>query len=200
MALEIGHELEPEQILSTIKNIENSSNELVKKVLAEETTYEKECKKLETYAEEEFYQRRDELVDALNRYEFKGLVHEEQKRLLEYKLLHKELKILEKKKIKKKAATFSLVPGTGGLTFLAYMFDPILAVGVGLASIYIGCILGYIVGDGISKINKREPLNESIALRTYHKLLNKSKDADSFMKDLPFLKENYMPLLNKGHY
>lgn len=79
MDLEAEYGLKLEQIRTTIKNIKSSPNELVKKVLAEETTFEEECRRLETCTKEEFYHRRDELIEALNHYDFNKTINEDEK-------------------------------------------------------------------------------------------------------------------------
>lgn len=187
MTLKIGYDLNLKQIQSTINNIENSSNELVKKILAEETKYKTECKKLENYAKEEFYQKRDELVDALNQYNFGKIVSKEQKMMLDYKLFHKELNALKKKKMKWRTL-WGTLPGAGGLTYLVSTFDPLLAV---FTATFIGisCLVASIGAEiEISELNEQPP-KEYITMEPYYALRKKSEDADKFMHDFQFLKE-----------
>lgn len=188
MPLEIGHNLDPEQIKRTISNIENSSNELVKKVLAEETTYKREHEKLKTYGEKEFYQRRNELIDALNHYTFNETISEKKKNILNYKLFHRELEDLKKEKRGLKAMAWGGVPSATGLTYLLFTIDPILA---GVLGVFIGIAgIGASIAGAVdtNDLNKKAP-EGFVVLRMYYDLRSKSKNADKFMKDFEILKD-----------
>lgn len=194
MTLKIGYRLSPEEIQTTIANIEHSSNDLVKKVLAEETTFRKECKKLEDYAKKEFYQKRDELVEALNHYNFFGIIGGDKKKMLDYEVFHLELKKLKKKKTKLKITAWSGLPGATGLTYLAFIVDPFL---LGPMTAILGCMGGVIASTvGAAKTYDLNSILPSgfIVLKTYYDLKAKSKDADKFMQDYQILKEKYLPL------
>lgn len=188
--------LEPEQIQTTITNIRNSPNELVKKVLAEETTYKRECENLKNYNEEEFYQRRDELVDALNHYTFNDINEDEKK--LDYELFHKERKKL-KQKIKKwkrigiGGLLGGLPGGVGAFITGCALCEPI--------TLLIGCIAMILSPIALKPLDKAEelekiarlekiPPKKFLAMKTYYILKDKSAEADRFMEDIQLFKKH----------
>ena len=179
-----------------IKNVRTSSNDLVKRVLAEETTYRKESKKLMTCGEKEFYLQRDKLVDALNLYEHWEIgppITETDKENLDYKLLHSELKEFKKKKLRLNLTSTGLSLGTVGLVAL---------YGIGMAAgsviVALPAFLGWVGGLSGSLIAFMERgclsetfLSSHLALRSYIDILKKSKKADEFTHDIPSLEEMY---------
>lgn len=195
MALKIGNDLKPEQIQTTIDNIRNSSNNLVKKILAEETTYKEECENLKTYDKEEFYQKRDKLVDALNHYTFNDNISEDEKNKLNYELFHKELKKL-KQKIKKRerirvGGVLGGLPGLGAYITGFALGEPI-TVFIGLAFMVLSPIALGLSGRA-DKLEKNPP-KKFLAMKTYYKLINKSRASDTFMEDLHGLAKNFESL------
>jgi len=196
MKLKVAYKLEPKQVQKTVKNIENSLSDLIKKVMAEETTFQKECKKLETCSQEGFPQKRDEIINALNQYEFYENISEDSRKLLDYDLFHTELKELKGKKFKYDTGTVGGLAGLLGfgtvaaftiLTFPEFYFLSAMASGLsGMASLFLT----------LEKpdLKNRAPLKHHVSMRTYHKIIQKSKDADDFMVDMPLLKKTYLPL------
>ncbi|MBL7100586.1 MAG: hypothetical protein ISS23_01385 [Nanoarchaeota archaeon] len=194
MKLKIAYDLKAEEITDTIKNIKTSSNNLVKKVLAEETTFQKECKKLESYDKEEFYQKRDELADALNHYKFGEIIEEKEKTAFDYESLHEELKVLRKKKNIIKGITWSSWSsgaGGAGLGLFGAATGLIPVALIGIMAMLVGA------GVGIGADNKLEKLRDNpkgfITIREYLVLEEKSVEADEFMQDFRFLKDNILP-------
>lgn len=182
--------LNPEDVNETVKNIRTTSNGLVKRVLAEETTYTEECKKLMKYDKKEFYQKRTELIDALNLYKFNPYIDGEEKTNLNYELIHSELKELRNKKRKWNFGTAGLFLGTAG--FFTLMSISIITVSPLLA------ILGYFGGwggllTGVGSIAKRPDIGSflvhHVALVTYSNILGRSQNADNFMNSVSFLKD-----------
>ena len=180
-----------------IKNVRTSSNDLVKRVLAEETTYENESKKLMTYSEEEFYSQRDKLIDALNLYNNAWIgppTEEIDKETLNYELLHSELKELKKKKLMLNI----VVPGLiiGGVGFFSLFLAGLVVESVILTlSAYTGTLGSSIRATTTvidrSTLRSKKFLPHHSALRSYACILKKSKRADDFTHDMPFLEEEY---------
>ncbi|MBL7100512.1 MAG: hypothetical protein ISS23_00995 [Nanoarchaeota archaeon] len=174
-----------------IKDINISSNNLVKKVLAEETTYVKECKNLTRVKnEEDFYKKRDELVEALNLYGPDLNFKEEEKNKLEYKAFNKEIKEL---KIKKKLGYVghyytSLGFFALGQTFAALSICPPLGM-IFLAGQLGTCVLSLYNFKG-GKFGSKGYLEHHTALKTYVDVVEKSKKADDFMCDLSKLEKS----------
>lgn len=181
------YDLKPEQIQTTILNIKSSSNDLVKKVLAEETTFREECQKLETYAKEEFYQRRDELIEVLNQYDFEEIISEDKKNKLDYEILHKEFK---KSKRKNTLTGLSGAPSGAAIAYLISLFDGGLSL-IGLTivmSIYSG--LGLATSNLIARTLRGSLPKKSVAMKVYYDLMGKSIKADRFMNDFRKLEDD----------
>ena len=188
--MEFRYILHPIEIIQVIKNVRTSSNDLVGKVLAEETTFEKECKKLESYDKEEFYQKRDELVDALAHYKFGEII--EEKTTLDYKLFRTELKALKKgKKQINRLVRGGLGSGTGGASIA------IFGAVTGMLPITLGGLTIELIGLGMALriAGKRIKLNnyqkEFTTINEYRTLEQKSKQADEFTYDISFLEWRY---------
>ncbi|MBL7100380.1 MAG: hypothetical protein ISS23_00325 [Nanoarchaeota archaeon] len=197
MALKIAHNLPLNCIIQIIKNVKTSSNDLVKRVLAEETTYVKESKKLMSYNEEEFYSQRDKLVEALNLYDAWGIgpqIDEEVRKSLNYKLFKSELKELKNKRLIFDLGVGGFILGAAGLftlTGIGIVIDSILLV-------YFSCCggIGSLAGAGVLSgkridSSSKKFLPNHLALKNYASILEKSKKADDFTHDIPFLEEIY---------
>ena len=188
--------LSKDDSIQVIKNVRTSSSDLVERVLAEETTYENEAKKLISYNEEEFYSRRDKLIDALNLYEHWDIgpqIGEMDKDNLDYTQFHSELKELKKKKLNLTLKATGIVLGTAGLLTFAFAG---MVTGLAITGLF-----GYLGGMGISggatlignriSLNSKNFLPDHSALRSYASILRKSQSADGFTRDIPFLEGIY---------
>jgi len=191
MKINITHSLEPEQIESTIKNITDSSNDLVQKVLAEEITFKERCEKLETCGKEEFYEIRDELVDALNQYDFDETITEKKKGMLNYELFQKDIKELKKTKKFLKNLFWSVPSGGLSMTVAAgILFGPLGAVATGMISFVISTCTTVYGAEELGSL-KRQPPKNLLTMKAYYHIAYNSVRADNFMKDIKTLKSDY---------
>ncbi|MBL7100711.1 MAG: hypothetical protein ISS23_02025 [Nanoarchaeota archaeon] len=195
--LKIAYSLQPEEIVKTIDTLEKNPSGLVQKVFEKEATFLGECKGLIRCNEEEFYGKRDELVHALNLYDFGPIIEDSERTMFDYKLFHRDLAVLKKEKRKSYTITGSGFPTGTGLTILsAFLFGGPAALFVGMLSLFGAAISTVCGAEGLLNA-KRYDVNNTIVLKTYGSLVRKSVDADNFMKDLPFLKEEYLPVYEK---
>ncbi|MBL7100585.1 MAG: hypothetical protein ISS23_01380 [Nanoarchaeota archaeon] len=198
MELKIVYRLKTEEISDTMRNIESSSNNLVQKVLAEETTFVGECRKLGSYDKEEFYQKRDELADALNHYRFGEIIEEKEKMVLDYKLFCTELNALKKRRNKIKGANYGgWGSGAGGvsLTVLGLISGMLPVSLIGLITICVGGGVGLCAVDRLEKLDD-DPGKGFMTINKYLVLEKKSEEADEFMYDFKCLKENTDDILS----
>lgn len=164
--------------------IKNSSDTLIKKVLAEKTTFQKEHKKLRADSELKFYNRRDELINTLNKYGFGEVISNEEKKLLNYDQIK-----LTKSKNKKERISLLAVFGGLSLIGIGILYPPFLPQIALLKGSSVLSGMGLLFYGKMKVMDLKNMSENYAAMREFDILKGKSKQLDDFVHDIKLMEK-----------